>query len=217
MYYAQRDDDQVVEMSDITKFRQLFPGRRHAAHAVLYSPAPDDEIVSDMEPLQLIWRAKFFILMQMRFDGMLGFPGGLVELGENLIEAIRRECIEEHGLGNNTAISFEQQDYAFTTLQRDIAMHCFVKQISHEQMKQIERSSLDGDYGRELMGIVRVPLYSFGGKVGFQSFLQNAFVGCSRDQLISGIAKKKLVDEKTLLESIESAGLKVYKKTLQVI
>ena len=37
--------------------------------------------------------------MQVRFDGMLGFPGGLVDPGETCIHsALNRECQEEIAL-----------------------------------------------------------------------------------------------------------------------
>ena len=36
--------------------------------------------------------------MQMRFDGTLGFPGGLVEKGEDPVIGLNREMEEEIGL-----------------------------------------------------------------------------------------------------------------------
>ena len=38
--------------------------------------------------------------MQMRFDGTLGFPGGVVDEGESPEEAVSRELSEE--LGNDS-------------------------------------------------------------------------------------------------------------------
>ena len=40
--------------------------------------------------------------MQMRFDGTLGFPGGVVDEGESPEEAVSRELSEE--LGNNSLL-----------------------------------------------------------------------------------------------------------------
>lgn len=37
----------------------------------------------------------------MRFDGHIGFPGGLVDEGENPVEAVNRECWEEIGWRGN--------------------------------------------------------------------------------------------------------------------
>ena len=36
--------------------------------------------------------------MQMRFDGKLGFPGGLVEPGEDIVAGLNRELVEEINL-----------------------------------------------------------------------------------------------------------------------
>ena len=36
--------------------------------------------------------------MQMRFDGTLGFPGGLVDAGEDPVQGLNREMHEEIGL-----------------------------------------------------------------------------------------------------------------------
>ena len=38
--------------------------------------------------------------MQMRFDGTLGFPGGVVDEGESPEEAVSRELSEELGNGS---------------------------------------------------------------------------------------------------------------------
>ena len=36
--------------------------------------------------------------MQMRFDGVLGFPGGMMDKGEDPVLALNREMAEEIGL-----------------------------------------------------------------------------------------------------------------------
>lgn len=33
--------------------------------------------------------------MQVRFDGNMGFAGGLIDPGENPVHAVNRECCEE--------------------------------------------------------------------------------------------------------------------------
>ena len=44
--------------------------------------------------------------MQMRFDGVLGFPGGLLEKGEDPVNGLNREMEEEIGLEvHNTLIT----------------------------------------------------------------------------------------------------------------
>ena len=36
--------------------------------------------------------------MQMRFDGLIGFPGGLVDPGEDVVQGLNRELKEEMNL-----------------------------------------------------------------------------------------------------------------------
>jgi len=33
--------------------------------------------------------------MQMRFDGKLGFPGGMIDQGEDVLPGMNRELVEE--------------------------------------------------------------------------------------------------------------------------
>jgi U8 snoRNA-decapping enzyme len=40
--------------------------------------------------------------MQMRFDGRLGFPGGIVDPGERIVEGLNRELLEEIALDTVT-------------------------------------------------------------------------------------------------------------------
>ncbi|KAK1898119.1 U8 snoRNA-decapping enzyme [Dissostichus eleginoides] len=67
-------------------------GCRHACHVMLYCDTK----------IQLFGRIpiRHIILMQMRFDGLLGFPGGYVNPSEETLEAgLSRELLEEldHG------------------------------------------------------------------------------------------------------------------------
>ena len=41
-------------------------------------------------------------MLQLRFDGLLGFPGGLVDPGENVVKGLNRELQEEINLGKVT-------------------------------------------------------------------------------------------------------------------
>ena len=37
-------------------------------------------------------------MLQMRFDGLIGFPGGLIDPGEDAVTGLNRELEEEIGL-----------------------------------------------------------------------------------------------------------------------
>lgn len=44
--------------------------------------------------------------MQVRFDGLFGFPGGLVEPEENPVDGLNREMAEEIGLDVGITVLF---------------------------------------------------------------------------------------------------------------
>ena len=50
-------------------------------------------LLAKMKAESNCWRAMFVI----RRDGALGFPGGKLEKGENMYQAMHRECLEEIG------------------------------------------------------------------------------------------------------------------------
>jgi len=41
---------------------------------------------------------KALVMLQLRFDGLIGFPGGLVDPGEDIETGLNRELVEEIGL-----------------------------------------------------------------------------------------------------------------------
>ena len=51
--------------------------------------------------------------MQMRFDGKLGFPGGFVEPGEDIVVGLNRELIEEIKL-DTTKHAITKEDFLFS-------------------------------------------------------------------------------------------------------
>ena len=53
------------------------------------------------------------IQMQVRFDGNIGFIGGLVDTGENAIEGLNRECCEEINLDIS---QFRLLHFSYTSL-----------------------------------------------------------------------------------------------------
>lgn len=64
------------------------------------------------------------------------------------------------------------------------------------------------EYGREVMGNVRVPLYTFDDDYrGFPAFLKNNFVASSRSQLLAGILKFNILSIDEINRAIQTAGL----------
>ena len=61
-------------------------------------------------------------------------------------------------------------------------------------------------WGGEVLGIVRVPLYTLKNRLGLPAFLKNQFIGTSREQLLVGLEKCGLLEDTELQEAIKLAS-----------
>ena len=85
----------------------------------------------------------------MRFDGKLGFPGGLVEPGEDITTGLNRELSEEINL-DVTKHAVEEEDFLFChylphendTMKSSRIRFFFAKQVTKPEYKVIEKRSL---------------------------------------------------------------------------
>ncbi|XP_038178736.1 U8 snoRNA-decapping enzyme [Arvicola amphibius] len=183
--------DRKVELSEALA---LGPGWRHACHALLY--APDPRKLFGRFPL------RFAVLMQMRFDGRLGFPGGFVDAQDSSLEdGLNRELREELG-DAVAAFRVERSDYRSSHLvdgQRVVA-HFYAKRLTPEQLQAVEaRAPQAKDHGLEVLGLVRVPLYILrDGVGGLPTFLENSFIGAAREQLLEALQDLELVNPGTI-------------------
>ncbi|KAH0503540.1 U8 snoRNA-decapping enzyme-like [Microtus ochrogaster] len=183
--------DRKVELSEALALGQ---GWRHACHALLY--APDPRKLFGRFPL------RFAVLMQMRFDGRLGFPGGFVDAQDSSLEdGLNRELREELG-DAVAAFRVERSDYRSSHLmdgQRVVA-HFYAKGLTPEQLQAVEaRAPQAKDHGLEVLGLVRVPLYILrDGVGGLPTFLENSFIGAAREQLLEALQDLELVNPGTI-------------------
>ncbi|XP_077608403.1 U8 snoRNA-decapping enzyme isoform X2 [Crocuta crocuta] len=126
--------------------------------------------------------------MQMRFDGRLGFPGGFVNLKDTSLEAgLNRELIEE--LGEAVAdFRVERADYrsSHAGSAPQVVAHFYAKRLTLQQLVAVEMGAPRAkDHGLEVLGLVRVPLYTLrDGVGGLPAFLENSFIGTAREQLL---------------------------------
>ena len=154
----------------------LGPGWRHACHALLY--APDPALLFGRIPLRYAvlvrggtrpapslspspgdadgapGQPRFPLpQMQMRFDGRLGFPGGLVNLQDTSLEAgLNRELIEELG---EAAADFrvERADYRSSHAGSGphVVAHFYAKRLTLEQLVAVEMGATRAkDHGLEV-------------------------------------------------------------------
>uniref|UniRef100_G1QR29 U8 snoRNA-decapping enzyme n=1 Tax=Nomascus leucogenys TaxID=61853 RepID=G1QR29_NOMLE len=158
----------------------LGSGWRHACHALLY--APDPGMLFGRIPLRY---------MQMRFDGRLGFPGGFVDTQDRSLEdGLNRELREELGEAA-AAFRVERTDYRSSHVGSGprVVAHFYAKRLTLEQLLAVEAGATRAkDHGLEVLGLVRVPLYTLrDGVGGLPTFLENSFIGSARDQLLEAL------------------------------
>ncbi|KAK7884765.1 hypothetical protein WMY93_027888 [Mugilogobius chulae] len=188
-------------------------GCRHACHVMLYSDTRS----------QLFGRIpiRHIILMQMRFDGLLGFPGGLVTLSkETLEEGLSRELLEEIGV----AVPIAEENHvescygpaSSSSSSSHLILHFYAKKLEEEQILDIEHSAVSkaADHGHEVLGMVRVPLYQTQGGRGLSSFLSHSFIGNARLQLVDCLLRFGLISAKHLHKALSQA-VETHKDTAQ--
>lgn len=90
--------------------------------------------------------------MQMRFDGLLGFPGGLVDPGENPLQAANRELEEEIGLDmQKFKLSDRDHVISFVNKSKTLVLHFYGREVTLPQFQEIELENLKApDYGSEV-------------------------------------------------------------------
>lgn len=141
----------------------------------------------NLEKIFNIYSTRASVLMQMRFDGYLGFPGGLVDPDEDHVLALNREMYEEMNLDlKKHSVTQENHVVSHFSKSKKLCLHFYALEVTLKELHEIEKNCITAkDYGHEVLGTVRVPLYTMGdGFRGFPTFLTNAFIGNARLQLL---------------------------------
>lgn len=145
------------------------------------------------------------LIMIDRWDGRMGFPGGTVNEGEHLMEALVREIKEEVGITVKP-----DQVHPIASHENRIVTHLYGLKVLEAEFLHIyyhilnnfSRSILlhayeEGDeshFMSEITGIKIVPLIHHDNK-GINRFLENSFAGATRedlDVLLSEVLHMKL-------------------------
>ncbi|KFM62925.1 U8 snoRNA-decapping enzyme, partial [Stegodyphus mimosarum] len=147
-----------------------FTDYRHVAHCCIYAHSPDTYFLD--------YEIKTLVSMQLRFDGCMGFPGGIIEEGTNIVSGLNRELEEEINLNSKYFITDENHLFSHVNFEAKTCYHFYGKEVSKEEFQCIEKNALDArDYGIETFGMIRVPLFTMqDGIRGFPTFLTNCFI-----------------------------------------
>ncbi|XP_014272767.1 U8 snoRNA-decapping enzyme isoform X2 [Halyomorpha halys] len=136
--------------------------------------------------------------MQLRYDGYVGFPGGYVDEGESAEEAVIRELKEEISTDKECFdINSEDHIISHYSPEKNLIVHLYAKEVSLNLFSELEQCSMKGyDYGIEVMGVLRIPLYTMSDNFGgFPSFLQNQFIGNTKEQLCHALIARGIMTE----------------------
>ncbi|XP_006268601.3 tudor-interacting repair regulator protein isoform X1 [Alligator mississippiensis] len=187
----------VPELKPLTRYEamRLGPGWSHSCHAMLYAPNPG--MLFGRIPL------RYAVLMQMRFDGLLGFPGGFVDRRYwSLEDGLNRVL----GLGLG-CVRLTEADYLCSHLTEGphrVVAHFYARQVTLEELHAVEINAVHSrDHGLEVMGMVRVPLYTQKDRMGgLPNFLGNSFIGTAKFQLLFALKVLNMVPEEKLAEAV---------------
>jgi 8-oxo-dGTP pyrophosphatase MutT (NUDIX family) len=177
-------------MAEVIKripFGQISPDKKNAVFLAIYvrEIAPWKYFHDDIRHLKCP-----AVIMIDRWDGRMGFPGGTIEEGEPILEALKREIKEEIGISVR-----EKQAHGIASHEWKLATHFYGLEVNELEFLHIyyhilnnfSRSILlhayeEGDASRfmsETTGIKIVPIIEHAGK-GINKFLENSFAGATK-------------------------------------
>lgn len=169
----------------------------------------------------------------MRFDGKLGFTGGIIEVDDESPEiGVGREMLEEMGVDpKRFPLSKDNlimtQSFNCDTLPQVKTLYFYALEVKEEEILEIEKNARQAvHFGEEVMpfilrhfffnvfhfqqvlGWIRVPLYTMEDDYsGFPAFLENNFVGNAREQLLEALIKNEIMTRDEVNVALEACIL----------
>lgn len=186
------DNNSVIDDCDNTVWQQMplptalsdkFRDETHAAHCMLWFRTNDPK-----------YQHNSYAFLQLRYDGLLGFPGGIVDEDitslESIIDALQRELEEE--INYSDPIDVQHYIYSYFCPKKRIISHFFAKEISLTEAHQLEQTySRARDFPIETLGLMRAPI---GGSRDRNSTIFRKFIKNFMKQKFAGIVRKQMID-----------------------
>lgn len=188
---------------------------KHAAHCCLYTKEYHSDFVG------------CYLLMQLRFDGEFGFPGGFIDeqvhTSKEILDGLNRELSEEINI-DTKLLSVQETDHICSHLMeklqdgkpiQQIVLNFFAKELTKDQFEEIEKSHVHAiHFPSESLGVIRVPVIKSSGVARIKAyknydkflmnFFKNRFVSNSMEQLTCTIRALNLLDEQELANITKS-------------
>ena len=184
---------------------QQFSKYKHAAHAMIYTVCLPHEVEKLRKSHTVSSQQR--VLMVLRFDGSLGFPGGLLDGNETPEDGLNREMLEEIALDMNS-FRFVRKDHVMSHVNRrkEFVTHFYAKCVEPKDYAAIELDVLKcPEWGVETYGIVRVPMYIMSdGYRGLPQFLANRFAGNARQQFTETVKRRGIIPDTEIDKAIDA-------------
>ncbi|MBN3284824.1 NUD16 enzyme, partial [Polyodon spathula] len=172
-------------------------GYRHACHVMIY--APSDEKLFGKIPV------RYAVLVSKKKTKTSANHIDTVPFQTRFLAGLQRD--ENCFIGSPLTLgeSDHMCTHACSTPPQKLVTHFYTKKLSLAELQDIERGALTAtEHGKEVMGLVRVPLFTLrDGIGGLPAFLSNSFVGNARCQLVDALRSLQLVREPWLQLSIK--------------
>lgn len=136
------------------------------------------------------------VLAELRFDGLMGAVGGSVESGEDLYQAIKRECKEE--INYDPVLERIEPLATYRNDKSGFCIHSFSYECTYEELLEIRKNAIYADHfnaenaGINLLHICKYKKFN-GVEAGYCNILTQNFTSTSKMEL------EKLVKTKNLL------------------